>query len=96
MMRMTLSPCNNPRVNAVDTADRGFKPQCHVMACEKKGVRYMTFSPINIGVLIGCRCGPHGVAPLTLCGSGDLQSLFGCHGGLSSSERVAALRYITN
>jgi len=33
MMRMTLSPCNNPRVNAVDTAaDRGFKPQC-----EKRG-----------------------------------------------------------
>jgi len=86
-MRMTLSPCNNPRINAVDTADRGFKPQCHGM--RKRG--YMMFSPINIGVLTRlsvrtARC----CAPNVMWFRGFAIVAFGCH---LVSSRVAALRY---
>ena len=66
MQQMSLSPCNNLRVNAVmtrsipllpnNTADRGFKrstfmPQCHGMRKKGYGTGRFCYSPINIGVL---------------------------------------------
>lgn len=81
MQQMTLSPCNNPRVNAVmtysitcfPTADRGFKRQLsylNAMVCEKRGTVQDVFAArrsTSSGFSPGRRCGPQGVAPLTLC-----------------------------